>query len=78
MCPFVYRRSQVEVPSSEALLQLAIFDWILPLDECFRFQIMTERQLAYQLSQDAFLKRQTSASGIQISLSHFVKRNNQL
>jgi hypothetical protein len=80
------------VPSSEALLQLAIFDLILLLDECYSFQIMTEgRQTAYQLSQgvpvachkhlwrlfhmaDAFLKRQTSASGIKISLSHFVKK----
>ncbi|KAL3591932.1 hypothetical protein D5086_010572 [Populus alba] len=44
MCPFEYRRSQVGVPSSEVPLQLAIFDLILPLDECFRFQIMTERQ----------------------------------
>ena len=94
MCPSEYRRSQVGVPSSEALLQLAIFDRILPLDECFRFQIMTERQAnglsaepgcASSLPQafmatfpDGFLKRQTSASGIQISLSHFVKRNNQL
>jgi hypothetical protein len=40
------------VPSSEALLQLAIFDLILLLDECYSFQIMTEgRQMAYQLSQ---------------------------